>query len=60
MELPDASDVEVPAKEDLPRPEDFKHASWYTLIATAVSYGLVLAGIFVLLFLVPFLLFTLL
>ena len=36
----------------------FDHPAWVTGIATAVSYGLVLAVLFVLLFVVPYLLFA--
>lgn len=38
----------------------FDHPAWITGVATAVSYGLILAFLFVLLFVVPFLLFLLL
>lgn len=34
------------------------HPSWLTAVGTLVSYGLVLVGLFVLLFLVPYALFV--
>ncbi len=37
--------------------EEFKHDSWKTIIATAVSYGVLLAVMTVLLFGVPYVLF---
>jgi hypothetical protein len=37
----------------------FDHPAWTAALATAVSYGLGLAALFALLFLVPFLLFLL-
>ena len=37
--------------------DDFSHPSWTTAFGTFVSYGLVLAAMFVLLFVVPFGLF---
>lgn len=41
-------------------PEQFDHPAWLTALGTAVSYGIVIAFLFVLLFVVPFGLFTLL
>jgi hypothetical protein len=37
----------------------FDHPAWHTGIATALSYGLVLAFLFVLLFVMPYLIFAL-
>lgn len=34
--------------------QEYDHPSWLTAAATFVSYGLVLLGMFVLLFLVPY------
>lgn len=39
---------------------EFEHSSWRTAAATAVSYGLILVVMFVLLFMVPYGLFVLL
>jgi hypothetical protein len=36
----------------------FDHPAWHTSVATALSYGLVLAFLFVLLFIVPYLIFA--
>jgi hypothetical protein len=36
----------------------YKHPAWMTGVATAVSYGLILALMFALLFVVPYLLVT--
>jgi len=41
-------------------PARFDHPAWTAGVATAVSYGLGLLGLFVLLFVVPFALFLLL
>lgn len=38
----------------------FEHDAWRAAVATAVSYGIILFVIFVLLFLVPYGIFTLL
>ncbi|WP_275264664.1 hypothetical protein [Halobellus captivus] len=40
-------------------PVRFDHPAWTAGVATALSYGLGLLGLFVLLFVVPFLLFAL-
>jgi hypothetical protein len=37
---------------------DFDHPSWVTALATVASYGLVLLAMTVLLFLVPYAIFT--
>jgi hypothetical protein len=37
----------------------FEHPAYVTGVATAVSYGLILVFMFVLLFVIPFVLFTL-
>lgn len=42
------------------RSTDFDHPAWTAGAATVVSYGLALLGLFVLLFVIPFLLFLLL
>ncbi|MDH5020675.1 hypothetical protein [Halobacterium rubrum] len=38
--------------------DQFDHDSWWTALGTFVSYGLVLAAMTALLFLVPYFLFT--
>jgi hypothetical protein len=38
-------------------PGEFDHPAWTTAVGTAVAYGVILAGMFVLLFVVPFLAF---
>lgn len=38
----------------------FDHPSWATGLGTALAYGLILVGMFVVLFLVPYALFVLL
>jgi hypothetical protein len=40
--------------------DEFDHDSWRTALGTGVGYGLILAVMFVLLFLVPYLLFAVL
>ncbi|MFB6152526.1 MAG: hypothetical protein ABEJ40_12040 [Haloarculaceae archaeon] len=35
--------------------EQFDHPAWVTMAGTAVGYGLILAGFFLLLFVLPFL-----
>jgi hypothetical protein len=45
---------------DMDLPQRVNHPAWITLAASTVSYGLGLLGLFVLLFVVPFLLFLLL
>ncbi|MDY6780806.1 MAG: hypothetical protein SV760_09795 [Halobacteria archaeon] len=42
--------------DELEKP-DLKHPSWLTALGTAVSYTLLLVGMFVLLFVIPFLVF---
>lgn len=37
--------------------EDFRHPSWVTAVATAVAYGLVLAALTFVAFVVPYLIF---
>jgi hypothetical protein len=37
--------------------EEYQHPAWVTAVGTLISYGLVLGLMFVLLFVVPFLLF---
>lgn len=37
---------------------DYDHPSWVTAVGTFVSYGAILLAMFLLLFLVPFLVFT--
>jgi hypothetical protein len=45
---------------DLPAPlAEFEHPSWLTAAGTLVSYGLILAVMFVLLFVVPLAVFVL-
>lgn len=39
-------------------PGDFDHPAWLTAASTVVAYGLVLLLLFVLLFVLPFLVFT--
>ena len=41
-------------------PEPFDHPAWLTGVGTLVAYGLILMVLFVALFVVPYLLFTLL
>jgi hypothetical protein len=41
-------------------PEPFDHPAWLTGVGTLVAYGLILVVLFVALFVVPYLLFTLL
>jgi hypothetical protein len=41
-------------------PGDFDHPSWVTAATTIVAYGVILAVIFLLLFVVPYLLFRVL
>jgi hypothetical protein len=41
-------------------PEPFDHPAWLTGVGTAVAYGLILLVLFVALFVVPYLVFTLL
>lgn len=38
----------------------FDHGAWRTAVATAVSYGIILVMLFVVLFLIPYGIFTLL
>ncbi|WP_299269949.1 hypothetical protein [Halorientalis sp.] len=40
--------------------EKFKHPSWFTIGGTVAGYGLILVVMFVLLFVVPFLIFSML
>lgn len=37
--------------------EKFTHESWFAAVGTAAGYGLVLVAMFVLLFVIPFLIF---
>ncbi|MFD1512157.1 hypothetical protein [Halomarina rubra] len=37
---------------------EYEHPTWLTAVATALSYGLILAAMTVVLFVVPYLLFT--
>lgn len=37
---------------------DYDHPSWLTAVGTAASYGVVLLGMFLLLFVVPYLVFA--
>jgi len=41
-------------------PEEFDHPSWLTAVGTFVSYGAILLGMFLLLFVVPYLIFRIL
>jgi len=41
-------------------PDQFDHPAWMTGLGTAVGYGLILVVLFVALFIVPFLVFTVL
>ncbi len=38
--------------------EKFKHPSWFTIGGTVAGYALILVAMFVLLFVVPFLIFS--
>lgn len=40
--------------------EKFTHESWFTAAGTAAGYGLILVAMFVLLFVIPFLIFLVL
>ncbi|WP_424019566.1 hypothetical protein ACOZ4N_08875 [Halorientalis pallida] len=40
--------------------EKFDHPSWFTIGGTVAGYGLILVAMFVLLFVVPFLIFSVL
>lgn len=37
---------------------EYDHPAWHTAVATGLGYGLVLASLLVLMFLVPFAIFT--
>jgi hypothetical protein len=41
-------------------PEQFDHPAWLTGIGTLLGYGIILVALFVALFVVPYLIFTLL
>ncbi|MFB6092717.1 MAG: hypothetical protein ABEK02_06880 [Haloquadratum sp.] len=47
--------MQVPATSEFD--PDFDHPAWTAGLATVVSYGLVLVGLFVLLFAIPFVFF---
>ncbi len=50
MDLPDASDLPAPLAR-------FAEPAWVTAVGTAVAYGLVLLVMFLVLFVLPFLVF---